>query len=108
MFGQVQSRQPCGSPEIVICFQDMLEFDGHMDVLVFLHFLYFFIIQRVVGFLLNQSFKSSYLVKNSIRSHYVILQHLVSFVSCEHPGWCFKAECWRLVLDDGGSARRGW
>ena len=108
MFRQVQSWQPCGSPEIVICFQDMLEFDGNMDVLVFLHSLYFFIIQCIVGFLLIQSFKSSYLVKNSIRSHYVILQHLVSFISHEHPGWRFKAECWRLLLDDGGSAWRGW
>ena len=86
----------------------MLEFYGHVDVLVFLHLLYFFIIQRVVGFLLNQSFKSSYLVKNSVCSHYVILQHLVLFVSGEHSRWCFKAECWGLVLDDGGSAWRGW
>ena len=35
------------------------------------------------------------------------LQHLVSFISGEHLHWCFKAECWGLVLDNGGSARRG-
>ena len=53
MFGYVQSRYSCGSPEFVICFQDVLEFDGHVDVLVFLHSLYFFIVHCVVRFLLN-------------------------------------------------------
>ena len=86
----------------------MLEFDGHMDVLVFLHSLYFFIVHCVVRFPLNEFFENSYLVEDSIRSHYVILQHLISFVSREHLCWRFKAECWRLVLEDGGSARRGW
>ena len=86
----------------------MLEFDGHMEVLVFLHSLYFFIVHCIVRFPLDEFFKNSYLVEDSICSHYVILQHLVVFVSGEHPCWRFKAECWRLILDDGGSARRGW
>ena len=86
----------------------MLEFDGHVDVLVLLHALHFFIIHCIVWFLLNQSFKYSYLVEDSICSYHMILQYLVSFVSHEHPCGHFKAECWRLILNDGGSARGDW
>ena len=85
----------------------MLEFDGHMDVLVLLNALHFFIIHRIVGFLLNQSFKYSYLVEDSICSYHVILQYLVSFIMHEHLCGHFKAECWRLILNDGGSAQGG-
>ena len=85
----------------------MLEFDGHVDVLVLLHMLHFFIIQCIVWFLLNQSFEHSDLGEDSIRGYHMILQYLVSFVSREHLCGCFKAECWGLILDDGGSARGG-
>ena len=71
----------------------MLEFDGHVDVLVLLHLLHFFIIHCIVGLLLNQSFEYSYLVEDSICSYHMILQHLVSFVSHEHMRGHFKAEC---------------
>ena len=83
----------------------MLKLDGHMDVLVLLYSLNLFIIHCIVWFLLNQSFKHSNLVEDSICSCHMILQHLISFVSCEHLHGLFKAECWGLILDDGGSAR---
>ena len=86
---------------------DCRKFDGHVDVLVLLHVLYFLIIHCVVRFLLNQSFKHSDLVEDSIRSYHMILQYLVSFVSREHLCGRFKAECQGLILDDGGSAREG-
>ena len=82
----------------------MLKFDGHMDVLVLLHVLHFFIIHCIVWFLLNQPFKHSNLVEDSIHGHHMILQYLVSFVLREHLCGHFKAECRGLILDDGGSA----
>ena len=85
----------------------MLEFDGHVDVLVLLHALHFFIMQCVMWFLLNQSFEHSYLVEDSIRGYHMILQDLVLFVSHEHLCGHFKAECQGLILDDGGSAQGG-
>ena len=62
----------------------MLKFDGHVDVLVLLHVLHFFIIHCVVWFLLNQSFEHSDLVEDSICGYHMILQYLVSFVLREH------------------------
>ena len=69
-----------------------------MDVLVLLHVLHFFIIHCVVWFLLNQSFKHSNLVEDSIRGYHMILQYLVSFILCEHLCRRFKAECRGLIL----------
>ena len=86
----------------------MLKLDGHVDVLVLLHALHFFIIQCVVWFLLNQSFKHSDPVEDSICGHHMIPQYLISFVSREHLHGLFKAECRGLILDDGGPARGGW
>ena len=74
----------------------MLKFDGHVDVLVLLHALHFFIIHCVVWFLLNQSFEYSGLVEDSICSYYMILQYLVLFVSHEHL-------CGTSRLNAGGS-----
>ena len=59
----------------------MLKFDGHVDVLVLLHTLHFFIIHCIVWFLLNQSFEHSNLVEDSIHGYHMILQYLVS-LSC--------------------------
>ena len=86
----------------------MLKLDGHMDVLVPLYSLHFFIIHCVVWFLLNQLFEHSDLVQDSICSCHMILQYLILFVSCKHLHGLFKAECWGLILDDGGSARGSW
>ena len=70
--------------------------------------LHLFIIHRVMWFLLNQPFKHSDLVEDSICGCHMILQYLISFVSREHLRGLFKAECWGLILDDGGSARGSW
>ena len=85
----------------------MLEFDGHVDVLVLLHMLHFFIIHCVVWFLLNKSFKHSDLVEDSIHGYHMILQYLDLFISHEHLCGRFTAECRGLILDDGGSAWGG-
>ena len=85
----------------------MLNFNGHVDVLVLLHVLYFLIIHCVVWFLLSQPFEHSNLVEDSIRGYHMILQYLVLFVSHEHLCGHFKAECHWLILDDGGFAWEG-